>query len=121
MLLCTNGADRPSSESDNDVESVYNDEFLGRLFNQSEPKKMATRIEGFLPAAKKLDDNAFADAALKKLLVQCNTFLLSSAAVERLFSIAGHRKFKLFRNRKFREIALGGPQPQIRKFAVRLR
>ena len=28
-----------SSESDNDVESVNNDEFLGCSFNQSEPKK----------------------------------------------------------------------------------
>ena len=27
----------------------------------------------------------------------------------------------VFRNRKFRKIAMGGPQPQIRKFAVRLR
>ena len=125
MLLCTYGANRLSSESDNDVESVNNDEFFGSLFNQSEPTKdaAAKRMEGFLSAvpAKKIVDNSFADAALKKLFVQCNTFLPSSAAVERLFSSAGHRKFKLFRNRKFFKLAIGGPQPQIHKFAVRLR
>ena len=60
MPLCTN-ANRLSGESDNDVESVNNDEFFGCLFNQSEPKKdvAAKRIEGFLSAvpAKKIDDN----------------------------------------------------------------
>ena len=74
--------------------------FFGCLFNQSDPKKDAAtkRIEGFLSAvpAKKIDDNAFANAALKKLFVQYNTSLPSSAAVERLFSSTGHRKFKLF-------------------------
>ena len=58
---------------------------FGCLFNQSEPKKHAAakRIEGFLSAvaAKKTDDNSFADAALKKLFVQYNTSLPSSAAV----------------------------------------
>ena len=38
--MCTNGANRLSGESDNDVESVNNDEFFGCLLNQSEPKKM---------------------------------------------------------------------------------
>ena len=78
MLLCTNGAGRLSGESDNDVESVNNDEFFGCLFNQSKPKKgdATKRIEGFLSAvpAKKIYDNSFADAALKKLFVQYNTF-----------------------------------------------
>ena len=63
--------------------------FFGCLFNQSEPKKdaAAKRIEGFLSAvpAKKIDDNSFADAALKKLFVQYNTSLPSSAAVEMAF------------------------------------
>ena len=92
MLLCTNEDNRHSGESDNDVESVNNDEFCGCLFNQSEPKKdAAKRIEGFLSPvpAKKIDDNYFADAALKKLFVQYNTSLPSSAAVKRLFSSAG--------------------------------
>ena len=87
-----------TGESDNDVESVNSDEFLVCLFNQFERKKdAAKRIEGFLSAlpAKKIDDNSFAYAALKKLFVQYNTSLPSSAAVERLFSSAGHRKFKL--------------------------
>ena len=98
MLLCTNGADRLSGESDNDVESVNNDQLFGCLCNQSESKKdAAKRIEQFLSAvpAKKIDDNSFADAALKKLFVQNNTSLPSSAAVERLFISAGHSKFKL--------------------------
>ena len=60
MLLCTYGANKHSGESDNDVESVNNNEFFGCLFNQSEPKKdaAAKRIEGFLLAvpAKKIDD-----------------------------------------------------------------
>ena len=96
MLLCTNEANRLSGESDNDIQSVNNDEFFGCLFNQSEPKKDATkRIEGFLSAApaKKIDDNSFADEALKKLFVQYNTSLPSSAAVKKLFISAGHRKF----------------------------
>ena len=53
--------------------------FFGCLFNETEPKKDndAKRIEGFLSAvpAKKIDDNSFADAVLKKLFVQCNTSL----------------------------------------------
>ena len=85
MLLYTYGANSLSSECDNDVESVNNDEFLGCLFNQSEPKKdaAAKRIEEFLSVvtAKKTDDNSFTDAALKKLFVQYNTSLVSSAAV----------------------------------------
>ena len=93
-------ANRLSGESDNDVESVNNDEFFGCLFNQSEPKKEAAakRIEGFLSAvpAKEIDDISFADAALKKLFVQYGTLLPSSAAFERLFSSAGHHKFKLY-------------------------
>ena len=90
---------RLSGETDNDVESVNNDQFFGCLFNQSEPKKDAAKqIEGFLSAApaKNINDNSFANAALKKLFVQYNTSLPSSAAVERLFSRAGHRKFKLY-------------------------
>ena len=71
--MCTNGASRFSGASDNDVESVNNDEGFGCLFNQSESKKDADakRIEGFLSAvpAKKIDDNSFADAALRKLFV----------------------------------------------------
>ena len=78
MLLCTNRANRLSGESDNDLESADNDEFFGCLFNQSEPEKdaAAKRIEGFLSVvlAKKIDDNSFANAALKKLFVQYNTF-----------------------------------------------
>ena len=85
MLLCTDWANSRSSESDNDVESVNNDDFLGYLFNQSEPKKNAAvkRIEGFLSTipAKKIDTNSFADAALKKLFVQYNTSLPSNTAV----------------------------------------
>ena len=77
MLLCTNGANRLSGESDNEVESVHNDKFFGYVFNQSEPKKdaAAERIEGFLSAvpAKKIDDNSFADATLNKLFVQYDT------------------------------------------------
>ena len=47
------------------------------------------RIEGFLPSvpAKKMDDNFFAEAAVKKLFVQYNISLPSSVAVERLFSL----------------------------------
>ena len=73
MLLCTNEAKSLSGESDDDVESVSNDECFSCLFNQSEPKKdaAAKRIEGFLSAVpvKEIDDNSFADAALKKLFV----------------------------------------------------
>ena len=97
--MCTNGVNRLSGENVNDVESVNNDEFFGCLFNQSEPKKDAAKlVEGFLSAvrAKKIDYNSFADAALKKLLVQYNTSLPSSAAVERLYSSAVHSKFKLY-------------------------
>ena len=96
MLLCTNGSNRLSGESDNDVESVNNDEFFGCLFNQSESKKddASKRIEGFLSAvpSKKIDDNFFADAALKKLILLYNTSLPSSAADERFFSMSrdGH-------------------------------
>ena len=76
--LCTNGANRLSGESDNDVDSANNDEFFGCLFNQSEQKKDAAvkRIEGFLLAvpAKKISDNSFADAALKKMFVQYKYF-----------------------------------------------
>ena len=93
------GANRLNGQSDKDVESVNNDEFFACLFNQSESKKdaAAKQIEGFLSAVpvKKIDDNSFADAALKKLFVQYKT-LPSSSAVERLFSSAGHRKFKLY-------------------------
>ena len=55
-------------------------------------------MEGFLSAepAKKIDGHSFADAVLKKLFVLYNTFLPSNATVERLFSSAGHRKFKLY-------------------------
>ena len=60
-LIVGHGANRLSGESDNDVESLNNNEFFGCLFNQSEPKKRwcAKRIEGFLLAvpAKKIDDN----------------------------------------------------------------
>ena len=73
MLLCTNGSNRLSGENDNDVEFVNNDEFFGCLFNQSEPKKDddSKRIEGFLSAvpSKKIDNDSFADAALKKLFL----------------------------------------------------
>ena len=90
MLLCTNGE---RGESDNDIESADNDEFFCGLFNQSEPKKDATakRIEGFLSVvlAKKIDDNSFANAALKKLFILYNTSLPTGAAVERLFSTGG--------------------------------
>ena len=50
--MCINEANRLSGESDNDVESINNDEFFGCLFKQSEPKKDdATKwIEGFLSA-----------------------------------------------------------------------
>ena len=87
--MCTKGSNRFSGESDNDVEFVNNDEFCVCLVNQPEPKKddAAKRIKGFLSAvpAKKIDDNFFADAALKKLSVQYNTFLPSSAAVLKAF------------------------------------
>ena len=57
---------------------INNDEFFGCLFNQFEPKrnKATKRIERFLSAvpAKKIDDNYFADAALKKLFVQYKYF-----------------------------------------------
>ena len=53
---------------------INNDEYIGCLFNQSETKKdaAAKRIEGFLSAvlAKKIDDDSFPNAALKKLFVQ---------------------------------------------------
>ena len=57
----------------------------------------AKRKEGLLSAvpAKKIDDNSFAEAALQKLFVQYST-LPSSAAVDRLLSSAGHRKYKLY-------------------------
>ena len=47
------------------------------------------RIEEFLSSvpAKKINDNSFADAALKKLFVQNNPSLPSIAAAERLFSM----------------------------------
>ena len=79
-----NGANRLSGERNNDVESVNSDEFFGCLFNQSESKKdaAAKRIEGFLSAvpAKKIDDNFFADSALKNY--SSRTILLCHRALQ---------------------------------------
>ena len=100
MLLCSSRANRLSGESNNDVESVNNDQFFGRLFNQSESKKDATkRLEGFLSAvpAKKIDDNSLLMHTKETVRpVGYYTSLPSSAAVQKLFISAGHRKFKLY-------------------------
>ena len=125
MLLCTNGGNRLSGKSDNDVESVNNDEFFGCLFNQSEPKKdaAAKRIEGFLSAvpAKKTDDNSFVDAALKNC--SSYTILLCPRALQlKGFSaVLGTANLNPIPQPHIPQNSNRWSETQISKFAVRLR
>ena len=91
LVAADSAAETSSSDSDHDRDEGTSDAFFGCLFTQQKRRKSsnADRVDTFLSAVppKSIDANSFDDEGLKKLFIQYNTTLPSSAAVERLFSL----------------------------------
>ena len=91
LVAADSAVETLSSDTDHDRDESTSDAFIGYLFTQQKRQKSsnADRVETFLSAVppKSIDAKSFDDEGLKKLFIQYNTTLPSTAAVERLFSL----------------------------------